>query len=282
MQSRLIRAQTAQGCGTTRARPSCYASTVNRADDIPPSNLAAAAGAFILRAVCETLWPTRCAVCDEQGLVLCERCRRTLPYIDFWRTCPRCGAPFGSVLCTECNPVMLGSLGRAELPYLSCASALAYETAAARIVTAYKDRGEQRLAETMAELMAFAVAPEWIAPYGDEPAVATFVPATGAALRRRGFDHAELLAAKTAERLGIPVRPLLARPDSKDQRALGRRERARNMAGRFSSLPNAQPRGGVLLFDDVCTTGTTLAAACDALIALGCAEIRCLTFARVW
>lgn len=254
---------------------------MNRNASISESTLAAA-GAFVARAVSETLWPTRCAVCDEQGSVLCERCRRALPYIDYWRTCPRCGAPFGSILCTECNPVMLASLNRSCLPYRSCASALAYDTAAARIVTVYKDRGEQRLAGEMAELIARLVAPEWIRPRNGRTPAVSFVPATRSALRRRGFDHAELLAAEVAERLGVPLRPLLARPTSKDQRTLGRRERARNMAGRFSPLPPAQPCERILLVDDVCTTGSTLADASDALLALGCAEIRCLTFARVW
>lgn len=249
---------------------------------IAESNLAAAAGLFLARAACETLWPTRCAVCDSPGSVLCDRCRRSLPFIDYWRACSRCGAPFGSVLCTECNPVMLGSLGRESLPYSTCRSAIEYGSEAARIVAAYKDRGERRLAEAMASIMAPLVSPEWLHRTGGGPTVATFVPATRAALGRRGFDHAELLARTTAERLGIGVEPLLARPQSLDQRALGRKDRARNMIGRFSPLPRAHARSRVLLIDDVCTTGSTLADAADALVALGCGEVRCLTFARVW
>ncbi|MDD7690067.1 MAG: hypothetical protein PUI93_04055, partial [Ellagibacter isourolithinifaciens] len=37
------------------------------------------------QAVAETLWPTRCAICDEPGELLCERCRSELPFIDLWR-----------------------------------------------------------------------------------------------------------------------------------------------------------------------------------------------------
>lgn len=248
---------------------------------IPPNNLPAALGSFLAQAACETLWPTRCALCDEPGAVLCARCEKTLPYIDYWRACPRCGGPYGSVLCTECNPVMLQTIGRDALPYLSCASAVRFDETTARIATVYKDRGEQRLAAEMARLTAALVAPEWLTETGSRPTV-TFVPATRAALKRRGFDHGELLAVRLSECLGLAMRPLLDRPASKDQRALGRKDRARNMAGRFAPLPGSTAPASVLLIDDVCTTGATLAEASDALRTLGCASIRCLTFARVW
>lgn len=244
---------------------------------IPHENQPATERSLLVQAVCETLWPTRCALCDRQGAVLCARCEKELPYIDYWRACPRCGGPYGSVLCTECNPVMLRTIGRDALPYRSCAAAVRFEAATARIVTIYKDRGEQRLAAEMARLTAALVAPSWLTENGGPPIV-TFVPATRAALKRRGFDHGELFA----ERLGLEMRPLLARPASKDQRALGRRDRARNMAGRFAPLPNAVAAASALLVDDVCTTGATLAEASDALRVLGCTSVRCLTFARVW
>lgn len=254
---------------------------MNSRTNMPTESTLKTLGAFLVEAACETLWPTRCAVCDEQGSVLCDRCARELPYIDYWRACPRCGAPFGSILCTECNPVMLQTIGRETLPYRSCTSAVAFDAAAARIVTAYKDRGEQRLATAMAHAMAPLAAPSWTSK-AEAPPVVTFVPATSAARRRRGFDHAELLAEQTAEQLGLSVRFLLDRPASKDQRSLGRKDRARNTAGRFSALPDAKPCPSVLLVDDVCTTGSTLAGATDALVALGCETVRCLTFARVW
>ena len=139
-------------------------------------------------ALAETLWPTRCAVCDAPGEVLCDACRSALPYLDWWRACPVCGAPFGRVQCSECNPVVLGRAGRDTVPYDGCASAVTFGEAPARIVRTYKDQGERRLAEPLACLMARARPPSW------RPEAVTFVPATSAARRRRGFDHAELLA----------------------------------------------------------------------------------------
>lgn len=237
-----------------------------------------AAGRLLGEAVLETLWPTRCAVCDAPGELLCDACRLHLPYLDWWRACPRCGAPFGTVQCCTCHPVMLARLGRAEPPFDACASAVMLDAATGRVATLYKDGGERRLAGTMAGLMASAVPPEWRA---DAEAV-TFVPATAAAVRRRGFDHAELLAGEVAARLGLPCAPLLARPASRDQRRLTRRGRFQNTEGRFAALAGASAPRGMLLVDDVYTTGATLFAATDALRAAGAATVYCLTFARAW
>ena len=63
----------------------------------------------------ELLWPTYCAACGAPGSVLCGQCRRSLAYIDWWRACPRCGAPFGRIQCTECNAVMLQAQAEPEI-----------------------------------------------------------------------------------------------------------------------------------------------------------------------
>ena len=99
---------------------------------------------------------------------------------------------------------------------------------------------------------------------------------------RRGFDHGEELAQALADRLGLAVAPVLARPRSRDQRALARRDRLANMEGRFIPLPGASAFPSVILVDDVYTTGATLFAATDAVRVAGAATVRCLTFARVW
>ena len=44
---------------------------------------------FAADMVTETLYPTRCAVCDKPGAVLCGSCAAALPYIDALTACPR-------------------------------------------------------------------------------------------------------------------------------------------------------------------------------------------------
>lgn len=127
----------------------------------------------------------------------------------------------------------------------------------------------------MAELMARYIHPDWV-----RDATITFVPATTEARRRRGFDHAELLAQATARRLGIEAIELFARPRSRDQRELGRRGRIENMRSRIHLIPGAASPARVIVVDDVCTTGATLFAAADALQTSGARAVFGATFAR--
>lgn len=231
-------------------------------------------GKAALDVALETLWPTRCAVCDRLGEVLCDRCASRLSYVDVCLACPRCGAPHGRVQCTECNKVMLTATQRDSIPFARMAHAVTLDDAARRIVVTYKDQDERRLARSMAAIMARYVPPEW------EGAAVTFVPATAAARRRRGFDHAEVLACAVARELGVACVSTLARPRSHDQRGLSRSQRAANMGSRMHVLPAATPPERLIVVDDVCTTGATLYAAADALSAAGSTTLFALTFAR--
>lgn len=213
------------------------------------------ANRLLLDAFLETLWPTRCACCDAPGLILCERCEAALEYLDRWKACPRCGAPWGIIQCDRC-----GHESNQDASPPLCVSALRHRGRAAVLVKTYKDKGEQRLAPTLARLMANAIPPSWRI-WAES---VTFVPATSAARRKRGFDHMEMIAKELANQLGLSSSPSLEPPRSLDQRALSRAGRLENMAGRFSADRHAVPRR-VILIDDVMTTGATLSEAKKAL-----------------
>ncbi|MDR2715780.1 MAG: ComF family protein [Coriobacteriaceae bacterium] len=249
---------------------------MQRSADIPKAYARALA-----EALAENLWPTRCAICDRPGAVLCARCCRNLPYIDYWSACQRCGAPFGRVQCSECNPVSLQRLGEKELSFSRCTCATVFDDRTAALITTYKDRGERRLAGAIAALLVETLPPGWTQGH-----CVSFVPATLGALRRRWFDHAELLARNVAERAGLPVEPLFERPRSRDQRKLSRHQRLENMSAglrlREGFLEGGAPPARVLVVDDVYTTGSTLIAASKALVGAGSTAVSCATFARVW
>jgi predicted amidophosphoribosyltransferase len=222
----------------------------------------------LLDAILELAFPTRCAGCELPGEVICPTCEDSLPRVDSGTACPRCGAPYGALVCTECWDTQWAfeaalALGELEAPL-------------ARMVVLHKDAGEQRLGPLLGTLLAEKIASEWP---GWADAV-TYVPATREAKLRRGFDHGRAFGHAVAERLGVPLVAALARGRTLDQRALGRAGRAHNAAGSFSAVGDVA--GRLLLCDDVFTTGATLDAAAEVLLAAGAAHVRCAAVARAW
>lgn len=218
--------------------------------------------------ILELFAPTRCAGCDLPGALLCPTCDAGLPRITAEHACPRCGAPYGMLTCTECWDRTLAFDAAAALGEL--------DAGLARAVVLHKDAGERRLGGLLGGLLGEVVAERWA---GWAQAV-TFVPATREAVLRRGFDHAAGLAAPVAESLGVPLLTALGRSRAVDQRALGRTARAENAAGTFSARGALPAR--VVLVDDVMTTGATLEAATDALLGAGVERVRCAVVARAW
>ncbi|MGN0295759.1 MAG: phosphoribosyltransferase family protein [Parafannyhessea sp.] len=228
----------------------------------------------------ELLWPTRCVGCDMPGELLCADCRAALPWIDQRWACPVCGAPFGWLTCTECARDW-------ELAGTVCC--LPFAGLAARMVTCYKDEGEKRLAPVIAAAMLTSLdeASSWPGADGGPRFDACaydgvcFVPATAEAYARRGFDHMECVAALFARGAGLPLADVLVRRSARDQRELGRDERAANLAGTVGVVEDV--RGlRLLLVDDVITTGATVREAARALLARGALAVSACSLARVW
>lgn len=222
----------------------------------------------VIEALAELIAPTRCAGCDLPGQLLCETCVELAAAVDRECSCPRCGAPFGALVCTECwnsvfafeRAIALGELGRPL----------------ARAVVLHKDAGERRLGTVLGELLAPSVAQKW----AGWPDAVTWVPPTPAALTRRGFDHARKIAEPVAEACGAPLEGLLVRGRARDQRLLGRAQRVANAAQTFSAI-GVVPRR-VLVVDDVLTTGATLDAASSVLLEAGADVVRVAVIARSW
>lgn len=223
----------------------------------------------LLQGFAELIWPTRCAGCEYPGAVLCDACMMALERIDERWVCASCGAPWGHVTCTECvdasdGPDQTFALARFSHPL-------------DRAIVAYKDHDELRLGDVLGGLLGRAIADVWCGA----PDAVCWVPATKAARRRRGFDHAERLCRAVSLAAGYPEPATLLRASRvSDQRALGRRARAANAADAFSAV--GPVTGGVLLVDDVFTTGATARAATRALREAGAQEVRVAVVARVW
>ena len=243
----------------------------------------------------ELLWPTRCVGCNLPGELLCEDCRASLPWICQRWACPVCGAPHGWLTCTECGRSRNRDKGAEQTdglgpawPTRAVICSLPFRGVGAAMVSSLKDAHELRLAPVMAAAMACSLdeARAWDAPDGlprfdpFRTDALCFVPATPAAYARRGFDHMELVSSALSQFIEIPLFDVLARVDARDQRALGKKERAKNLAGTVRVVGDV--RGlHMLLVDDVITTGASIGESARALLDQGAASVTACALARV-
>jgi ComF family protein len=105
------------------------------------------------------------------------------------------------------------------------------------------------------------------------------VPPHRSWLVKRGFNQAELMARRVAERINAPLLDKLkVVRRTRDQVELSAGERRTNVAGAYVS--RGPVAGTVLLVDDVFTTGATLSECAGALRKAGAGEVHALTLCR--
>ncbi len=209
------------------------------------------------------LFPPRCAVCAADGALLCDDCRATFTPAAPPR-CPRCWEPGDGPAASVCHRCRL------DPPALrSLRAAFVFQGTARRAVLAVKYQSLTATAAPMLEVADLTDLP----PHLD---LVTAVPMPGGRRRRRGHNQAAVFGRLLAARLDRPF----------DERALRRRRRTpqqvhqpnraarlANVRGAFAADPERVRDRAVLVVDDVTTTGATLNACAEALLAAGAASV---------
>jgi len=220
-------------------------------------SLPSAVGRLASRAL-DLALPARCAGCGLEGEALCPAC---LPALD-----ERLKLPAG---------VPIGLPADLPEPLLQLEWCAGFRGPVRRALHELKYNSERRLAEPLGR----AVARRWSSAGAGGDLVVP-IPVHVDRLRRRGYDQAVLIAAVAGRELGLPVAPVLVRGQATiAQFDLDRSRRGRNVQGAFRATVPFDGRWAILI-DDVTTTGATLAACADALIAAGALAVSALTIAR--
>ena len=156
-------------------------------------------------------------------------------------------------------------------------AALRYQEPTSSLIHRFKYEGCFALAEPLARCLS-AAWPAWVQP----PDLIIPIPLHPRRKRRRGYNQSELLAAPLARDLGLPMNPRGLRRvrHTAPQVGLGPEERHDNVRGAFAADDSFTGRR-VLLIDDVLTTGATMRAAAEALLAAGAASVSAYCLARV-
>lgn len=161
-------------------------------------------------------------------------------------------------------------------------SACLYEEPLKGLIHAFKYKNGRRLAQLFSNLMIDFIDnnPEIL----DNIDMITSVPLQNNRLRERGFNQSKILAEKISKEFDISYMDILFKIKStRPQNELARSERLTNLERAFSVSDNARPDvegRGILLIDDVMTTGATLAECAKVLKKSGAEKIDCLTLAR--
>ena len=217
----------------------------------------------------DLLFPPSCVGCGQEGNLLCDACRASLPRL-LGSCCPVCARPLDTTgVCEPCS--------RYPLDIDGIKAAFRMENMARDMVHRLKYDNLRALAPLMGSLMMERA--EAGAPLSG---VVVPVPLHPARERRRGYNQAFLLTREVARRLGLPLetKGLTRSEDTPAQVGIeGMEARRANVAGAFRARTSFAGMR-VLLVDDVCTTGATLEACALALKATGAIEVRGLVFAR--
>jgi ComF family protein len=227
------------------------------------------------------VYPPMCAGCSrsldpEESPLFCSDCLVALEFISE-PYCSLCGIPFvaevtTSHLCGDC-------LGGAHCFDRARAKGF-YQGLIREVIHRFKYGGQTFLVRPLARIL-IGPAKELTRLHGIDTIVP--VPLHHKRLRQRGFNQASLLARRLGPLLQIPVDySSLKRTRWTDpQIGLSRSQRAANVKGAFSLKGSDKIKGkGVLLLDDVLTTGETVNQCVRVLKDGGARDVAVLTIAR--
>lgn len=204
----------------------------------------------------DLLYPPKCVICgkllrvEEQDA--CRQCMLSLPIC----TCPISGGEF----------------------FDSCAAPFRYEGDLRESILRFKFSGRQNYADFYALYLAAAVR--------ERPAdtfdLVTWVPISRKRRRERGYDQAQVLAKRTAKRLGLPcVRTLRKVKNNRRQSSIqDPAERRGNVKNVYRAVrPERFAGKRILLIDDIITTGATLSECAGVLRTSGADRVSAATVA---
>lgn len=207
--------------------------------------------------ILDFFFPPRCIFCgkvmSQTGSGVCEICAKNLPFVEEGK--------------------ILRKIGK-----YTCAVTFYYEGVVQQGILAMKFRSRLHRAAHFAPFLARTVAEH----LGGEFDAVTFVPVHFLRRWRRGFDQSKLLAKAAAALWDTKILPTLykKRNNPPQSTVKGHEARRKNVQNAYTAIHPDSFRGTrLLLIDDVVTSGQTLIACADELLAAGAASVVCAALA---
>jgi ComF family protein len=224
--------------------------------------------------VVDFVLPPKCVGCGKVGKAFCAECRAVLPRLKEVRVCGKCARPCPSCtsphkLCPHCtqHPLALEKIS----------AAVFFQGNVPQLIHQFKYYRLFGLATVMAEVMQeenqlTAVSGELLLP----------IPLHPQREQERGYNQSALLARELAIQTNLPYQPhaLQRIRHTPPQAQLPAAARRTNVQDAFTANSRLVSSKRVILVDDVCTTGSTLSAAAEALYQAGATAVSAYCFAR--
>jgi competence protein ComFC len=233
----------------------------------------------------DCIYPPRCGICDaglRDGRAMCDACDADLPRLRA-PFCQACGEAFdgkidGAFACPNCH--------RIRFAFEFARPALLRDERTLDLIHRLKYGRELHLAGELGRLATDAFEDARLGPALAEKWPLVPVPLHRSRYQQRHFNQAEEIAREIARHTGQPVIRVLKRTRATlTQTALHRRQRMENLKGAFglsakgAALLRRTP-AGVILVDDVLTTGSTMHACAKVLRDAGFPRIVAVTVMR--
>lgn len=225
----------------------------------------------ILEFLLQLLYPNRCVFCQKLSRYdVCESCK-SKPERVVEPRCKKCGKPIRQDEAEYCRDCM-------EYPksFEQGKNLWLHKSPVSDSLYRFKYKDKRRYGRYYAEEL-YRHYGDWIRSCGIEVIIP--VPLHFLRKRRRGYNHAEIVARILGEKCDIPVQEKAVKRVKRTvaQKKLGQKERRMNLSGAFWTTESWNPKKRVLLVDDIYTTGSTLDALAKTLLADGAEKVWFLT-----
>lgn len=232
----------------------------------------------------DLLYPPVCALCHDplrDARSLCDTCDGELPRLTT-PFCESCGEPFpglidGPFACPNCSHL--------KFAFAFARPTMVRDDRTLEIIHRLKYNRELHLAGELGRLATEAFSDARLAPAlaGNWPIVP--VPLHRQRFQERHFNQAEEIARMISRITGLPMLAALIRTRSTEhQTILTRAQRMENLRGAFAATPvltrQPAPLPGVILVDDVLTTGSTVHECARILRRAGVRKVAVVTVMR--
>lgn len=214
------------------------------------------------------LYPRTCPLCGIKitGIYICDECRKKLPYITGERCC-RCGKPVmgeDREYCSDCK--------KGKHKYKKGLAPFMHTGELKQAIYKIKYNNKREYIDFFADEIIKRHKKE-ILSWGCDRIVP--VPLYKKKKLERGFNQAEIIAAKLSGKLNIPYssKILIRAKDTQPQKRLNDIQRKKNVKRAFKIDKNIVKLNKVLLVDDIYTTGTTIDECSRVLLEAGAEDI---------